>query len=305
MGSEKRRFDVHRELVCSKFKFFAKAFLGDFREAATKIIELPEQHVETFQYFVHWLYTNKLSGYFRPKGEPSIRELSAVVEASKKTMDRKDLHKLEEQRRKLYCKMNKDAPILKLVSLYVLADALQVHGLTDHIMTFLIKVYGDDENTFWDPSNGPVTESNKPVTESNCTLVMSEAYDRLESLLDPDHICGLIADLHARNVVKPQRILHVDDLNDLNAFLSVSTTLPHFYTYTGTFVLTSTNPLALYPRHLRSGRNTLSSYFRLRVLIPLICVSLNWLCFECRRLPPASTFASFALRFCCASIEFS
>jgi len=224
VGSEKRRFDVHRELVCSKSNFFAKAFLGDFREAATKIIELPEQDVETFQYFVHWLYTNKLSGYFRPKGEPSIRELSAAVEASKavnrRAMNSEDLRKEEEQRRKLYCEKNKDAPILELVSLYVLADALQVHGLTDHIITFLLKVYGDNENTFWDPpnepvteSNEPVTESNEPVTESNCTLVMSEAYDRLDSLPHRDHICGLLADLHARHVVKPQSGVDVDDLS--------------------------------------------------------------------------------------------
>ena len=141
MGSEKRRFDVHRELVCSKFKFFAKAFLGDFREAATKIIELPEQHVETFQYFVHWLYTNKLSGYFRPKGEPSIRELSAAVEASKavnrRAMNSEDLRKEEEQRRKLYCEKNKDAPILELVSLYMLANFLLAQ---DHIVNFLFKV---------------------------------------------------------------------------------------------------------------------------------------------------------------------
>lgn len=210
VGTEQRRFDVHRELVCSKSDCFAKAFQEGFREAETKIIELPEQHVETFQYFVHWLYTNKLSGYFRPKGEMSIRELGAAVEAStavhEKTLDPEDRRKVEKQWCMWYREKNKDAPILKLVSLYVLADTLQVRGLRDHITTFLIKVYGDNGNTFWEPPT-------KSDTVSTCTLVMSEAYARLELLPASCNIRHLIVHLHVVRVVAPYSTLDVCNLH--------------------------------------------------------------------------------------------
>jgi hypothetical protein len=77
-----------------------------------------------------------------------------------------------------------------------LTDTLQVHELRDHIITFLIKVYEDNENTFWEP----LTKSDTVFT---CTLVMFEAYIRLELLLTSCNICHLIVHLHVVWVVTP------------------------------------------------------------------------------------------------------
>jgi len=187
-----------------------KAFQEGFCEAETKIIELSEQHVETFQYFVHWLYTNKLSSYFRSKGEMSIWELGTAVKAStavhEKTLNSEDCCKVEKQWCMWYHEKNKDAPILKLMLLYVLTDTLQVHGLRDHITTFLINVYEDNENTFWEP----LTKSDTVFT---CTLVMFKAYVRLELLLTSCNIHHLIVHLHVVQVVAPYSTLDVCNLH--------------------------------------------------------------------------------------------
>jgi len=57
--------------------FFSAALAGGFKESEAGVVKLPEQDVETFQYFVHWLYTGKLTEYFRAKAGPSIQELMA------------------------------------------------------------------------------------------------------------------------------------------------------------------------------------------------------------------------------------
>ena len=67
VGPDERRFDVHKELLCSVSDFFSAALDGGFQESEAGVVKLPEQDVKTFQYFMHWLYTGKLTGYLRPK----------------------------------------------------------------------------------------------------------------------------------------------------------------------------------------------------------------------------------------------
>lgn len=156
-------------------------------------MKLPERDVKIFDYFLHWLYSGKLSGFFGTKGGPSVRQLRE--EAMKAKMDPDDNSKASAELRyehsfgkvdfyrKMYDEMNKDAPILALVSLYGLADFLLVPQLEDHIVNFIFKVYGDSNNPFW--------------SSSDCVSIMSEAYNIGMGLPAQSRISSVIVKLTA------------------------------------------------------------------------------------------------------------
>ena len=179
VGPEEKVFDLHKELLCSKSKFFRAAFEGSFREAGEEAMKLPEQNVETFQYFVHWLYSGKLTGYFRACTDPSTRMLGSVAAANQKTYKstklRKDLIARDNSKIALHWAQFEDAPIHELVSLYLLADILRIRGLRDHIVSLFVKTYGiclTRVSLFWDHSR---SVDNVP----DATVAMSHAYQRL------------------------------------------------------------------------------------------------------------------------------
>ncbi|KAG9516813.1 hypothetical protein KCV07_g6505, partial [Aureobasidium melanogenum] len=60
VGPDEQEFCIHKELLCSKSTYFAKALSGQFLEAQTRIVELEDIHVVLFRVFVAWLYTDKL-----------------------------------------------------------------------------------------------------------------------------------------------------------------------------------------------------------------------------------------------------
>lgn len=79
VGPESQRFDLHKGLICARSDFFRAALNGHFKEAEGKI-ELPEQDPETFKYFVNWLYTDRLRGfYYSDTVQPTLGELEAAV----------------------------------------------------------------------------------------------------------------------------------------------------------------------------------------------------------------------------------
>ncbi|KAF2100947.1 hypothetical protein NA57DRAFT_74544 [Rhizodiscina lignyota] len=53
---------AHKAFLCSVSAYFANAFNGSFVEAEEKLIKLPTVAVTTFENFLEWLYTRKLSG---------------------------------------------------------------------------------------------------------------------------------------------------------------------------------------------------------------------------------------------------
>lgn len=62
MGEEpgSRKFLLHKKLLCHQSTFFDAAFGGSFREGNNKEMTLPEESLEAFDVFVHWLYTREL-----------------------------------------------------------------------------------------------------------------------------------------------------------------------------------------------------------------------------------------------------
>ncbi|KAI9879186.1 MAG: hypothetical protein M1830_009261, partial [Pleopsidium flavum] len=179
VGSEEKAFDLHKELLCSTSKFFAAAFGGRFKEAEVGVIKLPEQKVETFEYFVHWLYRRKLTGYFRAGTSPSIRELitTTIAKANlyKTTALPADLKAVNDSLTATNLAAFEDAPFHQLIPLYILADALQICGLKDYIISLLIKVYGIKPSCatrFWAIARRP-----DPVPDPS--LAINHAYERL------------------------------------------------------------------------------------------------------------------------------
>lgn len=223
VGPEERAFDIHKELVCSKSAFFAAALregVYPFLEGRTGRVLLPEQEASVFGHFVHWLYTGKLSGYCRARGSPSFRdlraELAAKDEVFRRTRGLDALQGVQAARRALDRAAWEDAPPAHLVSLYILADVLQVSGLRDHILTFMVKAYltqPRDAEHAW-------TSSYRSERLSEATLTLSRAYDRLPVAESGDRMRSFLVDLYVSESECLAQLGSDDILGTLNpAFL--------------------------------------------------------------------------------------
>ena len=151
VGPQEIRFDLHRGLLCASSDFFKAAITGDFKEHDHNEIKLPEQDVKIFKFFVHWLYTRRLRGFYYPDTmKPSLKELrqAAITELGVQELDA--LQYLDQENpsgRALYMAHCRDAPFSHLVGLYILADTLLVRSLKDPIITLIIDVYSWSEPT--------------------------------------------------------------------------------------------------------------------------------------------------------------
>lgn len=179
VGPEKQRFNLHKGPICRSSAFFRAALNGDFKEAEG-VVKLPEQCPSTFKYFVYWLYIGKLRGYHYPDTvQPKIADLEAAAFAAKAKGNGFDPNN------SAYIAWSvaryRDAHLHELISLYCLADALQVVGLKDQIISLLIEVYGtNDENT----PRGHVTlfwrsTFKRPTWMPSLAASINQAWDRL------------------------------------------------------------------------------------------------------------------------------
>ena len=57
MGVDEQRFVVHKSLICASSAFFKAACSGTWKENEEKIVRLPEQLPESFEVYLHMLYT--------------------------------------------------------------------------------------------------------------------------------------------------------------------------------------------------------------------------------------------------------
>lgn len=60
MGSEEKKYVIHKDLLCYYSDFFRGAFNGSFKEAEEKKLPLPDDHPYFFDIFNSFLYTNQL-----------------------------------------------------------------------------------------------------------------------------------------------------------------------------------------------------------------------------------------------------
>lgn len=60
VGAEKKKYHLHRDLLCERSEFFKASFMGSFKEAEAGELELPEDDVVSFELLVKWLYGGSL-----------------------------------------------------------------------------------------------------------------------------------------------------------------------------------------------------------------------------------------------------
>jgi len=93
VGPKKNVFYVHKNILCNSAQYFDAMFNGGFREAHTKTVEFPEDHIEAWELLVEWCY----KGYIASR-DPS--DLVALYEHAVKLV-------------KLHCLAEKyDMPVL-------------------------------------------------------------------------------------------------------------------------------------------------------------------------------------------------
>ncbi|KAF2679122.1 hypothetical protein K458DRAFT_259155, partial [Lentithecium fluviatile CBS 122367] len=63
-GDDVQSFWAHKELICSKSDFFAKALNGKWKEADENVVKLPEVEAEIFELYMQLLYTEDPSNGF-------------------------------------------------------------------------------------------------------------------------------------------------------------------------------------------------------------------------------------------------
>ena len=56
VGTERKKFHLHRDLLCDRSDYFKACFSGNFKEAQQKKLSLPEDNAESFGLLVKWLY---------------------------------------------------------------------------------------------------------------------------------------------------------------------------------------------------------------------------------------------------------
>jgi hypothetical protein len=143
------------------------------------------------------LYRRKLTGYFRASIGPSIDELNTVAKAKgslyKSTELPTDLEAKNDSDNALVSAIFEDAPPARL-SLYILADSLQIRGLKDHIVSLLVRIYGmkaKRSSQFW-------AIDRRLDTIPDPTLAINDAYERLPQT---SPLRGLIVELYLDHIV--------------------------------------------------------------------------------------------------------
>ena len=59
VGPEKKRYNIHKDIICHHSEYFRAAYNGRWKEA-DEGVTLEDVEVEVFNIFVHWLYTQQL-----------------------------------------------------------------------------------------------------------------------------------------------------------------------------------------------------------------------------------------------------
>ena len=62
VGAKRKTFRLHEDLLCDRSDYFRATFHGEFAEAKSKELYLPEENDASFELFVNWLY----GGTFKP-----------------------------------------------------------------------------------------------------------------------------------------------------------------------------------------------------------------------------------------------
>jgi len=60
VGSERRKYTLHKKLVIHRSEYFRKSLSSGFKESIEGVVVLADVDVDTFEIFVDWLYEKRL-----------------------------------------------------------------------------------------------------------------------------------------------------------------------------------------------------------------------------------------------------
>ncbi|THV51290.1 hypothetical protein BGAL_0116g00220 [Botrytis galanthina] len=81
VGPERKKFSVHKNLICRSGDFFKAAFQDNgFKEGAENKMDLPEDKPFIFQAFVTWMYTARVESLQIPTEEAGSSRNLAIIE---------------------------------------------------------------------------------------------------------------------------------------------------------------------------------------------------------------------------------
>ncbi|KAK6603383.1 hypothetical protein ACHAPC_001265 [Botrytis cinerea] len=61
VGDKLKVIQVHKNLICEKLEVFDAMLRGNFSEATSKVVDLPEDNFDAFELLVEWCYTNRIA----------------------------------------------------------------------------------------------------------------------------------------------------------------------------------------------------------------------------------------------------
>jgi hypothetical protein len=76
---------IHESLLTTYSDFFRAALTGGFVEAEEKVVKLEEDRSQTFVFFVHWLYHQRLPDRSKGDADEIVKPWSFKTDAAKKT----------------------------------------------------------------------------------------------------------------------------------------------------------------------------------------------------------------------------
>ncbi|TGO55354.1 hypothetical protein BCON_0093g00270 [Botryotinia convoluta] len=61
VGDKLKPIQAHKNVICEKLEVFDAMLRGNFSEATSKVIDLPEDNFDAFELLVEWCYTNRIN----------------------------------------------------------------------------------------------------------------------------------------------------------------------------------------------------------------------------------------------------
>ena len=155
---ELQTFSVHKEIICHYSAYFRAACKGEFLEAKTGKVKLPEDRIELFDLFVKWVYSQNLEKVLADVADVALPFWTALID------------------------------------LYVLADRLQVLTLKNAILDrMLCKAHGalrDSRGRDKFPSNADICHAyeNTPPTSPITTFLAELFALRRDFTIEKDEV---------------------------------------------------------------------------------------------------------------------
>ena len=169
VGAEGEEFVLHKDLLTSKCpEFFGAAFKGEFSEAQSSIIKLPEDDALAFRLFIDWLYC----GYIPPI--PFNRDW---VGQSVQTMEASG-------------QLDAEGPYHQL---YYMAEKWLIHSLANQVIDFIRNFHNGTQTTVYPEfvvMGYHNTHDKSPLREylmRSVAFVTSQYSNRDKSTLDEDY----------------------------------------------------------------------------------------------------------------------